>query len=312
MLLVHVTGQDQAPWAAAFAETLAPYPVVQHGDGHDPAEVDYIFAWKPGPDAFEGLGNLKAVLSMGAGVDALMQHPRLPAAPVVRFVADDLSQRMSDYVVAQVTMHQRLFTAFRAAQRAHRWEQIKPPLARDVTVGIMGMGELGQRAAQSLGPLGFALRGWSRSRKSIDGVTSFAGPDGFDAFLGGTDILVNLLPLTPDTAGILNRTTFGKLRRGVLPGGPVVINAARGKHQREADLVDALRDGTLGAAGLDVFETEPLPADSPLWDIENCYITPHISAVSDIRSCVDYFTRIIQAHEGGGALPHVVDRARGY
>jgi glyoxylate/hydroxypyruvate reductase A len=209
-------------------------------------------------------------------------------------------------------MHHRLYTRFRADQKAKRWSQLYPPAASETTVGIMGMGVLGQDAVSRLKPLGFTLRSWSRTPKAVEGVEGFAGDAAFDAFLGGTDILVNLLPLTPETTGILNSETFGKLRRDRLDGGPVIVNAARGGHQREADIVKALGDGTLGAASLDVFETEPLPANSPLWDIENCYITPHIAAISNEKSGVRYFAEIIRAHEAGGALINVVDRSRGY
>jgi glyoxylate/hydroxypyruvate reductase A len=312
MLLLHLSDVDEASWAARLKAALAPYPVVRRGDAFDPAAVRYIFVWKPKADAFAGLSGLKAILSLGAGVDALLKHPHLPEAPIVRFVDADLSQRMSDYVVAHVTMHHRLYTRFRADQKARRWSQLYPPAASETTVGIMGMGVLGQDAASRLKPLGFALRSWSRTPKGIEGVEGFAGAETFDAFLAGTDILVNLLPLTPETTGILNYATFGKLRRGRLDGGPVIINAARGGHQREADIVRALGDGTLGAASLDVFETEPLPATSPLWDIENCYVTPHIAAISNEATGVDYFSRIIREHEAGKPLVNVVDRARGY
>jgi glyoxylate/hydroxypyruvate reductase len=312
MLLLHLSDVDEASWAKAFAEALAPYPVVRRGDSFDPADIRYIFVWKPKPDAFDGLTGLEVVLSLGAGVDALLKHPNLPDVPLVRFVDADLSQRMSDYVVAHVTMHHRLYTRFRADQRQHRWSQFYPPSARESTVGIMGMGVLGQDAARRLRPLGFTLRSWSRTPKAIEGVEGFAGEAQFDAFLSGTDILVNLLPLTPETTGILCSDTFGKLRRDKLMGGPVLINAARGGHQREADIVRALGDGTLGAASLDVFEVEPLPQDSPLWDLENCYITPHIAAISDEKSGVRYFTRIIEEHRAGRPLPNVVDRSRGY
>ena len=312
MLLLHLSDVDEASWADKLRAELAPYPVVRRGDAFDPSDVRYIFVWKPKPDAFDGLGGLKAVLSLGAGVDALLRHPKLPDAPIVRFVDDDLSQRMSDYVVAHVTMHHRLYTRFRSNQKAKRWSQLYPPAASETTVGIMGMGVLGQDAAKRLLPLGFALRSWSRTPKAIDGVEGFAGTESFDRFLAGTDILVNLLPLTPETSGILNYETFSKLRRDKLDGGPAIVNAARGGHQREADIVRALGDGTLGAASLDVFETEPLPESSPLWAIENCYITPHIAAISNEKSGVAYFSRIIRAHEAGEPLINVVDRDRGY
>lgn len=312
MLLLHLNDVNEASWAEAFSKALAPYPVVRRGDDFDPADVRYVFVWKPRPDAFDGLTGLEAVLSLGAGVDALIKHPKLPDAPLVRFVDDDLSQRMSDYVVAHVTMHHRVYTRFRADQRAKRWSQFYPPAASESTVGIMGMGVLGQDAAQRLKPLGFTLRSWSRTRKAIEGVECFAGNAELDTFLSGTDILVNLLPLTPETTGILNYQTFKKLRRDNLQGGPVIINAARGGHQREGDIVKALADGTLGAASLDVFEQEPLPQDSPLWEIENCYITPHIAAISDEKSGVRYFSKIIAQHRAGQPLINVVDRERGY
>lgn len=312
MLLLHLTGIDEAGWAERFGKALAPYRLVQRGDDFDPADVHYIFVWKPSADAFEDLTNLKAVLSLGAGVDALMAHPNLPDVPVVRFVDDDLSQRMSDYVVAHVTMHHRLYTRFRADQKARRWTQLYPPAASQTTVGIMGLGVLGQDAAARLKPLGFTLRGWSRTAKAMAGVETFAGEAQLNDFLAGTDILVNLLPLTPQTTGILKYETFTKLRRGNLDGGPVIVNAARGGHQKEVDIVRALEDGTLGAASLDVFETEPLPPGSPLWAIENCYITPHIAAISSETTGVAYFARVIQEHEAGRPLVNVVDRVKGY
>ena len=312
MLLLHLSDVDEAGWARRFAEALAPYPVVRQTDQFDPQDIRYIFVWKPKPEAFAGLDRLKAVLSLGAGVDALLRHPHLPAVPIVRFVDQDLSQRMSDYVVAQVTMHHRGFTRFKADQQARRWDQYYPPAASQTSVGIMGMGVLGQDAAQRLGALGFTLRSWSRTPKVIAGVEGFAGDAQFEAFLNGTDILVNLLPLTPETTGILNRQTFSKLRRDRLAGGPVIVNAARGGHQREDEIAVALQDGMLGAASLDVFEIEPLPASSPLWAIPNCYITPHIAAISDQGAGVRYFSAILKDHEAGKPLINVVDRDRGY
>lgn len=312
MLLLHLTDVNEAAWAEGFREKLGDYPVMRRGDDFDPADVRYIFVWKPKPDAFDGLTGLKAVLSLGAGVDALVRHPKLPThLPLVRFVDENLSQRMSDYVVAHVSMHHRLYTRFAAGQKAREWVQMYPPAASETSVGIMGLGVLGQDAAKRLAPLGFDLRAWSRTPKAIDGVTSFVGLEAFDEFLAGTDILVNLLPLTPQTQGILNYETFGKLRRR-LDGGPVIVNAARGGHQKEADIARALGDGTLGAASLDVFEVEPLPADSPLWAISNCYITPHIAAISDPRSGLTYFSDIIADAEAGRPLRNVVDFTRGY
>jgi glyoxylate/hydroxypyruvate reductase A len=309
-LLLHLSDVDEAAWAASYRDALRGVTVVRQNEPHDPAAVDYIFVWKPKPAAFDGLDNLKAVLSLGAGVDALLKHPSLPDRPVVRFVDADLTRRMTDYVVAQVTMHHRQFTHFKREQVARRWSQVYPPAAGETQVGVMGLGELGGDAVEKLKALGFSVIGWSRSPKVIDGVRCYAG-DELDAFLAQTDILVCLLPLTPETAGVLNYGLFGKLRRR-LDGGPVVVNAARGGHQVEADIARALGDGTLGAASLDVFEVEPLGPQSPLWALDNCYITPHIAAISNIEAGVRYFSRIIVEHEAGGPLPNVVDRSRGY
>jgi glyoxylate/hydroxypyruvate reductase A len=311
-LLLHLADFNERHWADGFAAALPGHRVVLRGDDYDPATIDYIFIWKPKLEAFDGLTNLKAVLSLGAGVDALLQHPRLPDRPIVRFIDGDLTQRMSDYVVANVAMHTRLWTRFKADQDAKRWVQLYPPAACESTVGIMGMGVLGQDAVKHLKVFGYTLRSWSRSRKNIDGVEGFTGMEELDAFLGGVDILVNLLPLTPETRGILNYDTFSKLKRDGLTDGPVVINAARGGHQREADIVRALTDGTLRAASLDVFEVEPLPQHSPLWELPNCFITPHIAAASSEKTGVAYFSKVIHDHEAGAPLPNVVDVARGY
>jgi glyoxylate/hydroxypyruvate reductase A len=311
-LLLHLADFNERRWADGFAAALPGHRIVLRGDDYDPATIDYIFIWKPKLDAFDGLTGLKAVLSLGAGVDALLRHPNLPNKPIVRFIDADLAQRMSDYVLACVTMHTRLFTRFNQDQDAKRWVQLYPPPAWDATVGIMGMGILGQDVVKHLKVFGYKLRSWSRSPKQIDGVTGFVGPGAFDAFLEGTDILVNLLPLTPETQGILNYETFRKLNRSGLTDGPVVINAARGGHQREGDLVRALTDGTLRAASLDVFEIEPLPKHSPLWELPNCFITPHIAAASSERTGVAYFSKVINDHEAGKPLPNVVDVKRGY
>lgn len=313
-LLLHLADFNERSWADRFAAALPGRRVVLRTDDYDPAEVEYIFIWKPKAEAFDGLNNLKAVLSLGAGVDALLRHPHLPAGvPIVRFMDEDLTQRMSDYVVQNVLLHQRLATRFKRDQAAKRWKQLYPAPAWDAHVGVMGLGALGQDAIRHLKVFGYKLSGWSRSKKEIEGVETFFGEDQLEAFLNGTDILVNLLPLTPETHGILNYDTFSKLRRGGIDGeGPVVINAARGGHQKEADLVRALGDGTLWAASLDVFEVEPLPQDSPLWDMDNVFITPHIAAASSERTGVAYFSKVIHDHEKGLPLPNVVDVTRGY
>lgn len=313
-LLLHLADFNERRWADGFAAALPGRKVVTRADSYDPDEIEYIFIWKPKPDAFEGLHKLKAILSLGAGVDALLRNPSRPKdVPIARFMDEDLTQRMSDYVVSQVTMHQRLMTRFKRDQAKKQWRQLYPAPAWDATVGIMGMGQLGLDAIRHLKVFGYKLRGWSRTAKEVDGVEVFNGPEQLEAFLSGTDILVNLLPLTAETQGILNYETFSKLKRGGIDNeGPVVINAARGGHQKEADIVRAMKDGTLKAASLDVFEVEPLPRESPLWEMDNVYITPHIAAASSERTGVAYFSKVIKDHEAGIPLPNVIDFGRGY
>jgi len=312
-LVIDLQGDEsEAEWVAQFAARLGGYPVWRRGEAYDRKAVRYVFTARPGPQTFDGLGGLRAILSFGAGVDGIMAYADLPDVPVVRFVDADLSRRMSEYVLANVLLHHRLTTLYQAGQRERRWQKIAPGTAPEIGVGIMGLGVLGQAAAEKLRPLGYRLNGWSRTGKSLTGMRTYAGAAEREAFLGETDILVCLLPLTADTRGILDKALFQKLRRGVLAGGPAVINAARGGHLVVGDLVAALRDGTLGAASLDVFEIEPLPKESPLWGLENCFITPHVAAVSDPSAGADYFAAIIKAHEAGAPLPNVVDRGRGY
>jgi glyoxylate/hydroxypyruvate reductase A len=318
-LLVATKGWDVERWAARIRTLLPDRAVVTTeksgvyaGRREDLADVHYILAWKPPQETLDLLPDLRVIFSLGAGVDHILGLPLLPDVPVVRIVDPDLTARMTEYVVWQVLHHHRLGTAYARSQKDHSWSPKDPPAARHVNVGIMGLGVMGSSAAEILLRLGFPLRSWTRGPKSMAGVTSFHGAEGLDPFLAGTDILVSLLPLTPETTGLINGELLRKLRRDGPLGGPVLINAGRGGSQVEADIVTALRDGTLGAASLDVFQTEPLPADSPLWDLENVVITPHVAAVSDPEALAGQIAEQIEAFERGEPLRNCVDPERGY
>lgn len=312
-LLVAIAGWDAEPWLERFRRVLPGRPVVALAELTDRAAVRYAAAWKHPPGSLAGLPNLEVIFSLGAGVDHLMADPGLPQVPVVRVVDDDLTERMSEYVVMHALMHLRQQARYAAQQRARAWEDDRhQPAAREVRVGIMGMGVLGQDAARKLMTLGFPVAGWSRSRKEVPGVQSFAGAEGLTAFLARTDILVCLLPLTTDTRGILDRRLFAGLAREGRLGGPVVINAGRGGLQVEADILASLDDGTLQAATLDVFETEPLPPDSPLWTHPAVTVTPHNAAMSHPDSIAAGIAAQIRAFEAGEGLRNVVDRRAEY
>lgn len=311
-LLVALTWNPE-PWVERFRRFLPDRPVAVLGETYDRAAVRYVATWGPKPGSLDGLPNLQAVFSLGAGVDHLMSYPGLPAVPIVRVAQDDLTHRMSEYVVLHCLMHLRDQRRYDAQQRARIWEEDRaPPIARQVRVGLLGMGVLGQDAARKLAVMGFDVAGWSRTPKRIDEFEVFAGDDALDAFLSRTDILVALLPLTPDTRGLLSRKLFEKLPRDGALGGPVLINAGRGGLQVEADILSCLGDGTLKAAVLDVFQTEPLPQDSPLWSHPAVTITPHNAAVSEPDATARYIADQIRRHEAGAPFENVVDRSRGY
>jgi glyoxylate/hydroxypyruvate reductase A len=272
-----------------------------------------VATWGPKPGSLDNLPNLQAIFSLGAGVDHLMGYPGLPEAPIVRVAQDDLTHRMSEYMVLHALLYLRDHARFSQAQREKRWEPDRsPPIASDVRVGIMGFGVLGQDAAVKLKMMGFDVAGWSRTPKSVDGFKVYSGENGLDEFLARTDILIALVPLTPDTRGILNRNLFKKLAQGGRLGGPVLINAGRGGLQVESDILACLDDGTLKSATLDVFEKEPLPESSPLWTHPRVTITPHNAAVSEPEATARYIAKQILRHEAGEPFENVVDRARGY
>jgi glyoxylate/hydroxypyruvate reductase A len=241
-----------------------------------------------------------------------MADRSLPDVPLVRVAVPDLTARMTEYVVLHVLMHHRQEPYLRESQRAKRWAPKLQWAAGAISVGIMGLGALGADAADALKRLGFRVSGWSRSPKTIDGVDCFHGEAQFEAFLRRTDILVCLLPLTPETRHVLDRALFEKLNRNSPLGAPVLINAGRGGLQNEADILQCLDDGTLGGASLDVYATEPLPVDSPFWTHPKVVLTPHNAADTDTDEISKYVAQQITRFEAGGALENVVDRNRGY
>jgi glyoxylate/hydroxypyruvate reductase A len=312
-LLVAITGWEVEPWLERFRRLLPDRPVVALGEPFDRRSVHYAATWKHPPGSLAGLPNLEAVFSLGAGVDHLMGDPRLPEVPVVRVVDPDLTNRMSEYVVLHCLLHLRGQRRYDAQQTRREWRDDRhQPAARDVRVGVLGLGVLGRDAASKLAAMGFDVAGWSRTPKPDAGVPAFHGEEGLGAFLARTDILVCLLPLTEETRGFLNRGLFGRLARDGRLGGPVLINAGRGGQQVEADILACLDDGTLHAATLDVFETEPLPADSALWAHPAVTVTPHNAAMSDPETIGRLVAEQIRRFEAGEPLRDVVDRRLGY
>src|ERR1700728_3157777 len=277
-LLIHggTENWSRERWKGRFDQLCRDRRVLLMPDvAFDPAEVHYAAVWKPRPGELAAFPNLRVIFNLGAGVDALMADSSLPKVPLVRVAVGDLTGRMTEYVVLHVLMHHRQELYLRESQREHRWQPKYQWSADALTVGVMGLGTLGSDAAEVLVRLGFKVVGWSNSPKTIKGVECFHGKAQLDAFSRRADILVCLLPLTPDTRGILNRELFAKLNRSSPMGAPVLINAGRGGLQNEADILSCLDDGTLGAVSLDVFAAEMLAPASKFWTHPEVVLTPH-------------------------------------
>jgi glyoxylate/hydroxypyruvate reductase A len=314
-LLIHGGTDNWSPdrWKGRFDAVCRDRRVILlPATGFEPAEIHYAAVWKPVPGELASFPNLKVIFNLGAGVDALMVDRTLPDAPLVRVAVDDLTSRMTEYVVLHVLMHHRQEHYLRDSQRVKRWAPKFQWPASAISVGIMGLGTLGTDAARVLRRIGFQVLGWSRTPRQVDGVACFHGREQIEPFLARTDMLVCLLPLTPDTRGVLNRAVFERLNRTSALGAPVLINAGRGGLQNEADILACLDDGTLGAVSLDVFMQEPLPPDSPFWTHPNVVLTPHNAADTDPDAISRYVAAQIARFEAGGALDNVVDRMRGY
>jgi glyoxylate/hydroxypyruvate reductase len=311
-LFVTPTWDGQA-WASHMRKAMPSRSVRVWPDMGNLEDVHYAAAWLPPANVVRSLPNLKVIFSLGAGVDAILSDPSLPEGkPIVRVNDPDLTMRMSEHVVMQVLMHHRQQRRLDANQHNKIWDQFPQYAASALRAGVMGLGVLGADAARKLSIMGFPTAGWSRTRKSIDGVECFAGQGELDAFLARTDVLVCLLPATAETDGILNRALIRRLSRSGPFGAPVLINAGRGRQQVDDDILAALDTDELHAASLDVFRKEPLPIDSSFWSHPKVILTPHTAADSDPATICNYVAAQIARFESDGSLQNIVDRKRGY
>lgn len=304
-LLVCFSGTRPDPWIDGLRAALPGASVSAWTPGAPPA--DYAVVWTPPQALLDEQPGLKAVFNIGAGVDALMALRLPPSARVVRLDDAGMSVQMAEYVCHAVIRHFREFDGYEADVRQGRWTFRKPRNRTDWPVGVMGLGVLGSRVAQALREFEFPVNGWSRSAHAIEGVRTYAGPAQFHAFLAACRVLVNLLPLTPQTAGILNRDTLSRL----LPGA-FVINVARGAHLVDEDLLALLGSGQVAGATLDVFHTEPLPQGHPFWNHPRITVTPHTSARTLRDESIAQIAGKIRALERGEPITGIVEPERGY
>ena len=309
-VLIIAPGLKSDWWASELQKRNPDLDVRIWPDAGNPADILYALAWKPPGGALATFPNLRVVFSLGAGVDHLVTDPAFPKQAAISRVVDPyLTAGMREYVLMHVLRHHKNQPALEAQQRDHIWDDSAYELkqADERRIGILGLGELGRSVATALVSLDFDVAGWSRSLKGIPGVDCFHGEDGLAQLIATTQILICLLPLTPQTEGILNSELLDQL-----PAGACLINAARGGHLVEDDLIPALDSGQLAHATLDVFRTEPLPDDHPFWDHPHITVTPHNASITDPRSVARQILEGISAVERGDLLPNSVDLTLGY
>ena len=292
-----------------FARIADRIEIVDHRRNGPDADIRLAIAWHPPADAFDYYPNLQVVCSLGAGVDNIVACPSLrPDIEVVRIVDPLQAQMMSGFVLWHVIWHQRRFASYLAQQRDGIWKRIRQRSAQSVPVGILGYGEIGQRVAADLAQLGFPVMAWSRTAKPTSpSVRGFHGPSGLAAMLDETEVLVNLLPLTQETQGILNAKLFARMRRG-----GYLIQVGRGEHLVDEDLLAALESGQLDGAALDVFAAEPLAPGHPFWHHPKIVVTPHDACEVRVEAVADMLVAAADAIRAGQRPPHAIDRERGY
>lgn len=297
-------------WQACFAE-FAPGLEVRWWDDPavDPDAVTYVLVWEPQPGRLARYPNLRVIFSSAAGVDHITCDPELPrGVPIVRMATEETAQTMGEYVCLAALSILRDGNRLAAAQAARRWDSFEQPhTALDKRVGVLGLGNIGQVAARMLRGLGFTVAGWARTPRALDGMKIHSGESGLDDLLAESDILVGLLPETPQTRGLLDRNRIHRLPRGA-----GVVNAGRGSLIVMTDLIAALDEGHLGAAWLDVFDPEPLPADHPAWRHPRITVTSHVAGFASRRARARSVAEALATHERGDTLPNLYCADRGY
>lgn len=313
MKIILYEHQAEAPlWLDDLTRAL-PGADVRLWQPGDNAPADYAVIWRAPSALFANRPDLKAVFNLGAGVDAILDVERKqpgslpPNALLVRLEDSGMGHQMVEYATHAVLRYLRRLDEYDALQREHRWQKLPPYALKDFTVGVLGLGVLGAQVSQALAAFGMPVRGFSRTRRDIAGIKTFAGNEQFDAFLDGVRVLINLLPHTPDTEGILNRRTFERLAPGAY-----LVNLARGGHLVDDDLLHAMRTGQIAAATLDVFHAEPLPDNHPFWTTPRLTITPHISAETLREESIEQIAGKIMALTRGEPISGIVDVKRGY
>ncbi|MBW3095842.1 2-hydroxyacid dehydrogenase [Pseudohoeflea coraliihabitans] len=306
-LLFYSQFDDPTEWADALQAAYPGLDIRIYPDVGNADDITYVLAWRPPEGFFAPYKNIKLVVNLGAGVDSLTGRADLPEVPICRLSDSGMMALMRSYVLFAVIRYARDMPDFEKAQRQSEWRYIHPTPLDRIRVGVLGLGALGSAAARSLADLTFDVRGWDLAPKQIDGVACFSDPGEWENFLGDVDILVNMMPLTTGTRGMLDKSVFDALKPGTK-----FVNASRGEVVNEDDLLAALRSGQVGAATLDVFVSEPLRSDHPFWKMENVYITPHLASITVPDAAARDVAANIRRVEQGEAPLHQVNPKAGF
>lgn len=307
-ILLHRADGIVEPWIAGFAAALPHAEVIIWQEGADIAPCDYAVLWAPPAGMLAHLQQVKAIFITGAGVDGILKFGgSLPEVPIIRLGDAGMALQMAEYVAHAVLRYFRRFDDYEAQARRGQWKQLAQHRKEDFSIGVMGMGVLGTRVLDSLKAFEFPLRGWSRTEKQLEGVATFCGEAGIEPFLRATRVLVCMLPLTPHTNNLLDRSRLSQL-----PQGAYLINVARGALVAEPDLLTLIRSGHIAGATLDVVRNEPLPAPHPFWDEQRITLTPHMAALTLPGPSAHQIAGKIKALECGEPVADIVDRTQGY
>jgi glyoxylate/hydroxypyruvate reductase A len=306
-LLFHSDLDDPAAWIPHLRREMPGLEVEVWPKVADPRDVDVAFIWTQPPEGLSTYTNLKAILALGAGINQLDLASLPSGVPLARLVDPMLAAAMADYCLYAVLHYQREFDRHARAQAERRWNHTLPRAKDGFRVGVMGLGEMGGTAARLIAGHGFPVRGWTRTPRTFAGISCFAGDEALGSFAAKSDLVICLLPLTAATRGILGKPLFDRL-----PAGAFVVNAGRGAHVVDADLVAALDSGRLGGAMLDVFREEPLPSGHPFWAHPLISVTPHVASFGDPRSATPQVVENVRRALAGRPLLNQVDVARGY
>ena len=307
MLWFHSKADDAAAWTAALQRELPDLAVDAGPSPSEPGSVRWALAYEAPPGALAALPNLEAIFSLAAGVEAFLADPTLPDVPLCRMVDPGLTATLTDYAHWAVLHAHRGIDRFERAQAVHRWTATRPKLAAEVTVAVLGFGELGRAVADRLAAHGYVLTAWSRTPKEHPEVSVHHGQDGLAAAIAPADLVIALLPATPATRALFDERFFAALKPGA-----TFVNLGRGEQLVEPALLRALDEGGLGYAILDVFRTEPLPPEHPFWRHPRVRVTPHVAGSTLPATGAPVVADNIRRARAGLPLRHVVDRERGY